>query len=333
MLGLGETPGRGRGPPRADARRRRRHRDDRPVPAALAREPAGRRVRASGGFRALPRERRGPRIPPRLRRARSCAPRTTPRRRSSPPEPPPGTRPDRSDRVAVMARRWRTLAAGAVSGLLFALAFPPFGWVVLLPLALIPWLVALVSRGEPGAGARLRSRLRPRVLVPLDSVDRLRRHASTAARAASWGSSASACLAAILAQWPALRGLGHGRRRSARDARARLAAFPRALDGGGALRTVVRLQGLSLEPDRATRSTVTRSGSSRRRSGESYGVGAAVVAVSALLAAAAVARAASVPPRSPPRSSWRSACSERCGSRAPTPAGRERSRSRCSSPT
>jgi len=36
-----------------------------------------------------------------------------------------------------------TLAAGALSGLLFALAFPPFGATVLLPLALVPWLVAL----------------------------------------------------------------------------------------------------------------------------------------------------------------------------------------------
>ena len=46
---------------------------------------------------------------------------------------------------------WRTPAAGVVSGILFALAFPPFGWVVLLPLALSPWLVALAfeeSRGR-----------------------------------------------------------------------------------------------------------------------------------------------------------------------------------------
>lgn len=39
--------------------------------------------------------------------------------------------------------RWRTPLAGVVSGLLFALAFPPFELVVLLPLALVPWLVAL----------------------------------------------------------------------------------------------------------------------------------------------------------------------------------------------
>jgi apolipoprotein N-acyltransferase len=40
-----------------------------------------------------------------------------------------------------------TLAAAALSGLLFALAFPPFGAALLLPVALVPWLVAL-SREE-----------------------------------------------------------------------------------------------------------------------------------------------------------------------------------------
>ena len=46
-----------------------------------------------------------------------------------------------------MGRGWVSVLAGAFSGLLFALAFPPYGAVVLLPLALIPWLVAL-SREE-----------------------------------------------------------------------------------------------------------------------------------------------------------------------------------------
>jgi apolipoprotein N-acyltransferase len=41
--------------------------------------------------------------------------------------------------------RWRTPAAGILSGLIFALAFPPFEWVLLLPLALVPWLVALAG--------------------------------------------------------------------------------------------------------------------------------------------------------------------------------------------
>jgi apolipoprotein N-acyltransferase len=41
--------------------------------------------------------------------------------------------------------RFRTPAAGVLSGLLFALAFPPREWVILLPLALVPWLVALAT--------------------------------------------------------------------------------------------------------------------------------------------------------------------------------------------
>jgi apolipoprotein N-acyltransferase len=41
--------------------------------------------------------------------------------------------------------KFRTPAAGAISGILFALAFPPLEWVLLLPLALVPWLVALAA--------------------------------------------------------------------------------------------------------------------------------------------------------------------------------------------
>ncbi|MBC8646472.1 MAG: apolipoprotein N-acyltransferase [Thermoanaerobaculia bacterium] len=39
--------------------------------------------------------------------------------------------------------RFRTPAAGVLSGLLFSLAFPPREWTLLLPLGLVPWLVAL----------------------------------------------------------------------------------------------------------------------------------------------------------------------------------------------
>ena len=48
--------------------------------------------------------------------------------------------------------RWRTPVAGAVSGALLALAFPPFGWVLLLPLALIPWIVALSGEESRARG-------------------------------------------------------------------------------------------------------------------------------------------------------------------------------------
>ncbi|HEY1433887.1 MAG TPA: apolipoprotein N-acyltransferase [Thermoanaerobaculia bacterium] len=46
-------------------------------------------------------------------------------------------------------RRWRTPMAGVLSGLLFALAFPPFEWAVLLPIALVPWLAALATEQSP----------------------------------------------------------------------------------------------------------------------------------------------------------------------------------------
>ena len=48
------------------------------------------------------------------------------------------------------AQHWRTPLAGVLSGLLFALAFPPVEWVVLLPLALVPWLAALAREQSRG---------------------------------------------------------------------------------------------------------------------------------------------------------------------------------------
>jgi apolipoprotein N-acyltransferase len=48
-----------------------------------------------------------------------------------------------------VTRRLRTPLAGVLSGLLFALAFPPVEWVLLLPLALVPWLIALVKEESP----------------------------------------------------------------------------------------------------------------------------------------------------------------------------------------
>ena len=39
--------------------------------------------------------------------------------------------------------RWRMHATAIVSGLLFALAFSPYGATILLPLAMVPWLAAL----------------------------------------------------------------------------------------------------------------------------------------------------------------------------------------------
>jgi apolipoprotein N-acyltransferase len=43
----------------------------------------------------------------------------------------------------VRLERWWTPAAGVVSGILFALAFPPYELPLLAPVALVPWIVAL----------------------------------------------------------------------------------------------------------------------------------------------------------------------------------------------
>jgi apolipoprotein N-acyltransferase len=48
--------------------------------------------------------------------------------------------------------RWRTPAAGVVSGALFALAFPPFELPVLAPLALVPWIAALATEERRSRG-------------------------------------------------------------------------------------------------------------------------------------------------------------------------------------
>jgi apolipoprotein N-acyltransferase len=48
--------------------------------------------------------------------------------------------------------RWRTPAAGVVSGALFALAFPPFELPLLAPLALVPWIAALATEEKRGRG-------------------------------------------------------------------------------------------------------------------------------------------------------------------------------------
>ena len=50
----------------------------------------------------------------------------------------------RTSNVERRTRPW-TLAAAVLSGLLFALAFPPLEWTLLAPLALVPWLVGLAA--------------------------------------------------------------------------------------------------------------------------------------------------------------------------------------------
>jgi apolipoprotein N-acyltransferase len=48
--------------------------------------------------------------------------------------------------------RWRTSAAAVLSGVLFALAFPPYELPLLAPLALVPWIAALATEEKRWRG-------------------------------------------------------------------------------------------------------------------------------------------------------------------------------------
>jgi apolipoprotein N-acyltransferase len=48
--------------------------------------------------------------------------------------------------------RWRTPVAGVVSGVLFAFAFPPYELPILAPLALVPWIAALAVEEKRSRG-------------------------------------------------------------------------------------------------------------------------------------------------------------------------------------
>src|SRR5262249_31046704 len=80
--------------------------------------------------------------------------RSSPARSSAPPpgpgRPSPPRLPGRCEGRLKASVKWRTPLAGVLSGLLFALAFPPLEWVLLLPVALVPWLVALLREPRPG---------------------------------------------------------------------------------------------------------------------------------------------------------------------------------------
>jgi apolipoprotein N-acyltransferase len=96
-----------------------------------------------------------------------------------------------------------TLAAGALSGLLFALAFPPFGATVLLPLALVPWLVAL-AREESRTRALLSGAIFG--LVYWSVSIRWITYVVTeyGGQSGAMGVVSLLILATILAEWPAL---------------------------------------------------------------------------------------------------------------------------------
>src|SRR5262249_32395057 len=131
--------GRGHRPARAPAVRGRRRRHNRPVPPAVAREPPGRRIHRPARLRALPRGRRGARLPAGLLGA--VCPLLLSRR---------GDR-GRRRRLPSMTR-WRTPAAAIVSGLLFATAFAPYRGTGPLLLPLLPSLPPPSVRGTPPRG-------------------------------------------------------------------------------------------------------------------------------------------------------------------------------------
>ena len=99
--------------------------------------------------------------------------------------------------------RWRTPLAGVVSGLLFALAFPPVEWVLLLPLALTPWLIALgreESRGRALASGFLFGLAFWCASIPW-IVYVVTRYGG---QSPALGVVSLVILAAILAEWPAV---------------------------------------------------------------------------------------------------------------------------------
>src|SRR5262249_50789532 len=126
----------------------------------VAREPPGRGIRPSGRLRALQGRGGGARLPARLRGAvrpvflsggggaggRFAAGLGF---RVSGFELKMPAGPTRNSKLETR-NRWVLLGAAILSGLLFALAFPPLEWVALLPLAPVPWLVALHGEGSRG---------------------------------------------------------------------------------------------------------------------------------------------------------------------------------------
>ena len=188
--------------------------------------------------------------------------------------------------MAVDASRWRTLAAGALSGVLFALAFPPFGWVVLLPLALTPWLVALAF--EPSPTRALLSGVVFAFAYWGLSIPWIAYVVTVyGGQSRLMGAVSVGLAAAILSPPFALVGWGTAGIASPGRA-ARFAAFPLLWVGGEHLRTVfaagfpwnLTAHALYRHPVWLQSACVWGA----------YGVGAAVAAVSALLAHAAVTR-------------------------------------------
>ncbi len=182
--------------------------------------------------------------------------------------------------------RWRSLPAGALSGLLFALAFPPFGWTVLLPLALVPWLAALA-----GEKSRARALLSGAVfgLVYWCVSIRWITYVVTqyGGQSETMGVVCLAILALILAEWPAVVAWGAVAVAPPGHA-ARLAVFPILWAASEHVRSFAyggfpwNLTGHALFREPVWLQSASVWGV--------YGIGLAVAAVSALIARAVTAR-------------------------------------------
>jgi len=180
----------------------------------------------------------------------------------------------------------RTALAGVLSGLLFALAFPPFEAVLLLPIALVPWLVRLFREESPLAallsgalfGLAYWCASIPWIIYVVTHYG---------GQSAVMGVVCLALLALILAEWPAIVAWGTVAAGPPGSA-VRLAAFPLLWVAAEHARTVAykgfpwNLTGHALYRHAVWLQTASIWGV--------YGVGAAVAATSALLARAAATR-------------------------------------------
>lgn len=180
----------------------------------------------------------------------------------------------------------RTPAAGVVSGLLFAMAFPPLEWVLLAPLALVPWLVALFT--EPRRSRALISGILFGLTFWCASIPWIV-HVVTrfGGQSPVMGVVALAIAAVILSEWPAL--VAWGTVALARERSPwRLAAFPILWTASEHARSYV----YGGAPWNLTAFTLYRHPVWTQSAAlwGVYGVGFLVVATSSLLAYAAAAR-------------------------------------------
>jgi apolipoprotein N-acyltransferase len=187
---------------------------------------------------------------------------------------------------ARLSRPWLSSGAAVLSGLLFALAFPPLEWVALLPLAPVPWLVTLLEEKS-----RLRAALSGFVFglafwcasIPwiYHVVTRF------GGQSGVMGVVCLLILAAILAEWPAIVAFGVAAAAPA-GSLSRLALFPLLWAASEHARSYVyggfpwNLTGFALYRHPAWIQTASVWGV--------YGVGLLAMAGSCLLAAGAARR-------------------------------------------